>query len=126
MVTDASGKATTLYLSGFDGVKTPYTLSSSAAVTVNGVSGTLKTSYAGDFVTVKVSNDNDQLLSVSVDTVSDYIQGSIQGMSYSKDPNTVTVLNFATDKSATYNLSDDAQITYEGKKVAHVREVQSH
>lgn len=118
VVTDASGKATTLYLSGFDGVKTPYTLSSSAAVTVNGVSGTLKTSYAGDFVTVKVSNDNDQLLSVSVDTVSDYIQGSIQGMSYSKDPNTVTVLNFATDKSATYNLSDDAQITYEGKKVA--------
>lgn len=118
VVTDTSGKVTTLYLSTFDGIKTPYTLSSSAAVTVNGVSGTLKTSYTGDFVTIKVSNDNDQLLTVNVDTVSDYIQGSIQGMSYSKTPNTVTILDFATGKSATYNLSENAQITYEGKKVA--------
>lgn len=111
-----SGSTTTLYLSGFDGVKTPYTLSSTAEVTVNGTAGTLKNSYEGDYVSLMVSNDTDQIVSAAVDTLSDYIQGSLQGMSYSKDPNTVSILNFATGKSATYNLKTDAQITYEGKK----------
>lgn len=118
LTTDVYGMVTGVTVTGFDGVRTPYTLASGAEVTVNGLSGALKESYTGAYVTLRVSNDQSgKVMAVGVDTDTDYIQGSVQGMSYSSQPNTVTVLNFATDKSSAYELSEEVKVTYEGRQV---------
>lgn len=118
LTTDVYGTVTGVTVTGFDGVRTPYTLASGAKVTINGLSGALKESYTGAYVTLRVSNDqSDQVMAVSLDTDTDYIQGSIQGMSSSSTPGTVTVLDFSTDKSATYDLAEEGKVTYEGRQV---------
>ena len=107
----------TLLVSAFNGETKRYTLPTGAGVTVNGVVGTMSTSYEGDYVSLRVSNDDsNQLVSVAVDTVTDYVQGSVRSISTSQ--NTVTLTNLSTDKSTTYDIDSSAVIRYNGEEIA--------
>ena len=107
----------TLLVSAFNGETKRYTLPTGAGVTVNGVVGNMSTSYEGDYVSLRVSNDDsNQLVSVAVDTVTDYVQGSVRSISTSQ--NTVTLTNLSTDKSTTYDIDSSAVIRYNGEEIA--------
>ena len=71
-----------------------------AGVTVNGVVGTVSDRYEGDYVSLRVSNDEaNELVSMAVDTVTDYVQGSVKSFTYAKDQNDITLTNLSTGKS---------------------------
>ena len=111
------GTMNTISVTGFNGVTEVYNVPTGASIMVNGILGKLNTAYAGDYVNLRISNEDNAVVSAAVDTVTEYIQGSIRGTSYAKYPNTVTVNNFSTGKSVTYNMADGAVVQYEGEKV---------
>ena len=107
-----------LQVSAFNGETQRYLLPTGAGVTVNGVMGTVSASYVGDYVSLRVSNDSaNQLLSVAVDTVTEYVQGSVKSFTTAKDTNTVTIGNLSTGKSTTYNFASGAVIRYNGEDI---------
>ena len=108
----------TVQLSDMSGVKTRYTLSSSTDVTVNGTSGNLTASRVGDYATLRVSNDDDRVSSLNVDTVTQYIQASVKGVSYSQSPARITVTDLDTGKATTYSIQSGAEVRYNGESIA--------
>ena len=112
------GSTTTLGVSQFNGIVYRYTVPAGIAVTVNGVVGSLSGSYAGKFVQVRVSNDTGAAASVAVDTVSQYVQGSIKRLGTTGTARTVYISDFSTGKEVSYNMSQNAVITYDGKSVS--------
>lgn len=105
-------------VTGFNGVTEVYTVPTGTSIMVNGIIGKLSTAYAGDYVNLRISNEDNTVVSASVDTVTEYVQGSVRGTSYAKYPSTITINHFAADKAVTYNLHDDAVIRYDGDDVA--------
>lgn len=105
----------TLTIAAFDGQRTQYTLVSGAAVTVNGKTDSLSLSNKGDYVSLRVSNDAaGSVVSAAVDTLSDYVQGPIKNIVFTKDPYEITLENSLTGSSKTYLIADDAIARYEG------------
>ena len=101
---DSRGNAQTVRLGG--------------AVTVNGVTGSLSSAYVGDYVTIRVSNEEaGQLLSVAVDTVTEYLQGVVRNFTYSKDVNTITISKTGTSTGTTYDMLDDVAVRYNGEAI---------
>lgn len=45
---------------------------------------------------------------MAVDTVTDYVQGSVKSFTYAKDQNDITLTNLSTGKSTTYDISSKA------------------
>lgn len=110
--------STIIRVSGFDGVTRQYTAPNTATILVNGVSGTLTSGQAGSFISLRVSNENNNVVTATVDTVTKYVQGAVRGVSLSSTPNTVTISNFSSGKSVSYNVPSGAIITYNNEEVA--------
>ena len=116
IVETASGQS--VQIAAFNGQTQQYTLPVGGTVTVNGAVGTLSSAYVGDYVSVRVSNETDgQLVSVAVDTVTQYLQGVVRNYTYAKDVNTITISKTGTSSGSTYDIADDATVRYNGKEI---------
>lgn len=70
-------------------------------------------------MSLRVSNDEaNELVSMAVDTVTDYVQGSVKSFTYAKDQNDITLTNLSTGKSTTYDISSKAAIRFNGEDIA--------
>lgn len=117
VVEASSGQS--LQVSSFNGETQRYTLPVGAGVTVNGVVGSLSTAHVGDYVSMRVSNDSgNQLVSLSVDTVTQYIQGVVNNYTYAKDVNTITIGKVGSSSYTTYNIASNAVVRYNGAEIA--------
>lgn len=118
-VTRSAGGSAILRVTGFNGETQRYTVPDGAGVFVNGLTGVLSSSYEGDYVSMRVSNDDaSQVATLQIDTVTQYIQGSIKTVRTSSTPSTITINDFSTGKTATYDVATGAVITYEGETIA--------
>ena len=114
--TKASGTtAASIQVIGFDGVTRTFSVPSGATTTVNSLVSNLNSSYEGDYVSLRVSNDSNAVVTAAVDTVTEYVQGAVKATSYASDVNTITVTNFDTGKATSYDVSKSAVITYNGE-----------
>lgn len=117
IVEAANGQS--VQIASFSGQTQQYTLPVGGVVTVNGVAGSLSAAYVGDYVSVRVSNETDgQLVSVAVDTVTEYLQGVVRNYTYAKDVNTITISKTGTSSGTTYNIASDAAVRYNGQEIA--------
>ncbi|WP_186565613.1 S-layer homology domain-containing protein [Lawsonibacter celer] len=117
-VTSASG-GQTIQVASFNGVTTRYTVPAGAGITVNGLVGTLQTSHAGDYVSLRVSNDDSsKVYSMNVDTVTQYVQGSVRSYTTAKATNTLVLEDLTSGRSTTYNLLSSAVIRFNGETIA--------
>ena len=108
----------TLLVTSFEGVTKRYTLPAGAEVQVNGQPGVMTARYVGSYVALRIANDGvNQLESVSVDSVTEYVQGSLQAFSDSGRVDTVTILNLSNERATTYDVADNAIIRYEGQTI---------
>ena len=114
---EKSGSGCTLRVSGFDGVTHQYAVPGGSAVTVNGLEGTLSSGYEGCYVSLRVSNEDGSALSVSVDSVTKYVQGGIKAFTWASSTNTVTLTDPATGKSTSYDVADSCVFTYNGSAI---------
>lgn len=104
-----------LQVAAFNGETQQYTLPVGGAVTVNGAAGILSSAYVGDYVTIRVKNENpNELASVAVDTVTQYLQGVVKNYSSS----TVTIGSTGSSTTATYGLAPNVVVRYNGKEIA--------
>ena len=104
-----------LQVAAFNGETQRYTLPVGGTVTVNGAAGVLSNAYVGDYVTIRIKNDNsNQLDAVAVDTVTQYVQGVVK--SYSS--NSITISNATTNVAQTYNLASGALVKYNGEVIS--------
>ena len=114
--TKASGTtAASIQVIGFDGVTRTFSVPSGATTTVNSLVSNLNSSYEGDYVSLRVSNDSNAVVTAAVDTVTEYVQGAVKATSYASDVNTITVTNLDTGKATSYDVSKSAVITYNGE-----------
>lgn len=107
-----------IQVTGIDGVTRTYTLSDDVTSTVDGMTDDVNAGYVGDYVTLRVSNDDGTVVSVAVDTETEYVQGTVKSVSYSSDTNTITVTDLDTGKNKTYKVESGADITYNGESTA--------
>lgn len=118
-VSKASNGKYTLRVIGFDGVERTYSMPTSSAVTVNGLTNSLNDSYEGGYIGMRVSNEDNSVLSAALDSVTKYVQGAIKTVGYASDTQTITIQNLNTNKSTTYNLAKTCEVTYNGESVAY-------
>ncbi len=118
----AGTSGTSLQVTSFNGITRTFTVLSTASITINGLAGTLKTSHAGYYISMRISNDESgQVVSAAVDTETDYIQGSVLGITYTSNPNTLYATNLSTGESVVYTMADSPTLTYEGSAVAFTK-----
>ena len=102
-------------IAAFNGETQRYTLPVGGTVTVNGVAGTLSNNYIGNYVTLRVKSENpNELSSVAVDTVTQYVQGVVKSYSSS----TITIGKVGSSTSATYGLASGVLVRYNGSQIA--------
>lgn len=107
-----------LSVKSFDGVARQYTVPAGAAITANNVvAGTLNSSYVGSYISMRVSNQNDEAVNVAIDTVSNYVQGAITNIRTTNGESTVTISDVNGVRSGTYKVSPDVAVTYAGTAV---------
>lgn len=124
METAADGSRT-IVVSGFDGKIRRFSLAPGATLTVNGLAAaTLDATNVGAYAAMRVSNEDGTVSSVSVDTLSTYIQGTVKGMYNRNGDYVVTISGKNTGKSVEYTFADGASISYEGH-AASVRAIQT-
>lgn len=105
-----------LTVRGLDGVTRSFALPASAAVTVDSLApGRLDSSCLGGYAVLQISNDSGEAVSVSVDTVTEYIQGVVRGASFQESGNTIAIGDIDSTQSWSYSVADDAAITYCGE-----------
>lgn len=107
-------------LTGFTGAARTYALDPNAHVSINGLAGTLGSGYAGYYATVFLDNNTNVISALEVDTAVSYVQGTIRSAVTDRQTSkrTLTVLPFDSSKSEAFTVTEDAQVTYEGKSVA--------
>ena len=98
---DVTTSKTTLSVTGYDGVTRRYEIGGDAAVVIDGVSRTLNSSYKGDFVSLRLSGDTDEVVSVDIDTDTDYVQGGVRSVNLNRDPEQISVTDPSTRRSST-------------------------
>lgn len=104
-----------LQVAAFNGETQRYTLPVGGTVTVNGAAGVLSNAYVGDYVTIRIKNDSaDQLDSVAVDTVTQYVQGVVKSYSSSS----ITISNATTNVAQTYTLASGVLVEYNGEAIS--------
>lgn len=107
-----------LLVTGFDGTTKQYLLPAGATVTVNGLPGTMTARYVGNYVSLQVADEGiNRLEGVAVDSVTEYIQGSLRSYSTSGRYDTVTIAGLTNGRTSTYDVSSNAAIYYEGETV---------
>jgi len=103
----------TIQLIGFDGVTRTYTIPSGATTTVDGLVDALSTSLKDSYVVLRLLDEDSSVQSVSVDTKSNYVQGVIKSVDSSDS--TITITRLSNNRTATYDVTSSAVITYNGK-----------
>ena len=78
----------------------------------------MNTSYVGSYVSLRVSNDNGNVTTAAVDTVTQYIQGAVKSVGSASGVSNVTITDLKTNKATTYNFAASAVVTYNGKTAA--------
>lgn len=114
---ETSGGVTTLSLTGVDGVTRRVPLASGASVSVNGVAAAVSSSHAGSWTVLRVSDDTGEAVSAALDSVTQYVQGSVRSITLSKTPNLLGIMNLTTEKSVSYSVSPAARVTYAGQEI---------
>ncbi len=108
-----SSTSATVQLIGFDGVTRTYTVPSGATTTVDGLVDALSTSLKDSYVVLRLLDEDSSVQSVSVDTKSNYVQGVIKSVDSSDS--TITITRLSNNRTATYDVTSAAVITYNGK-----------
>lgn len=108
-----SSTSATVQLIGFDGVTRTYTIPSGATTTVDGLVDALSTSLKDSYVVLRLLDEDSSVQSVSVDTKSNYVQGVIKSVDSSDS--TITITRLSNNRTATYDVTSSAVITYNGK-----------
>lgn len=103
----------TIQLIGFDGVTRTYTIPSDATITVDGLVDSLSSSLKDSYVILRLLDEDASVQSVSVDTKSNYVQGVIKSVDSSDS--TITITRLSNNRTATYDVTSSAVITYNGK-----------
>lgn len=111
-----TGSSQVLQVSSFSGVTTRYTIPAGTTITVNGLTGTLNSTYVGKYVSLRLSNDGSSISSVAVDTVTSYVQGAVRSIDDSNYARSITIAEQATGRRVTYDVSNAATVTYEGQR----------
>ncbi len=107
-----------LTVTSFSGQRAQYTLVSGAAVTVNGRAGAVTVSNQGDYVNLRVSNDNaGSAVSAAVDTLTTYVQGPVKSVSFTKEPYEISVEDSLSGRSRTYPIASNAIARYDGAPI---------
>lgn len=108
-----------LKVTGYDGVTQRYTMPETVTINVNGVPGknAAMTGYSGKFVTIRVSNDTGLVSSVSFDTATTYLQGSVRAVTWQSSNMTMSITDLSTSKSTSYSVAKDVVCTYGGEAV---------
>ncbi len=108
----------TIQVSDMSGVKTRYDIPTGTAVTVNGTTGKLSATHVGDYVTLRISNDDgEKVTAVDVDTKQQYVQASIKGVSYAQSPSKITVTELTSNKTVTYTIASGCDIRYNDQAI---------
>lgn len=124
-VENASGGGQALQLTGFDGTTTRYIIPLGVTVQVDHLPGTLSSAQAGHLATLRVSREEGQVVSVSVDTTTSYVQGGIRSVDTERTGNgAITITDPLTNKAVTYYMDPNALLTYNGSAISF-REVRS-
>lgn len=120
IISGVSAAGTTVDVAGFTGAVKTYTLAPNAAVSINGLSGTLGAGYAGYYASILLDNDTNQVTALEVDTAVTYLQGTIRSASTDRQTSkrTITVLPFGSSKSEAYTVTEDAEVLYKGEAVS--------
>ena len=108
-----SSSSATIQLIGFDGVTRTYTIPSGATVTVDGLVDDLSTSHKDSYVVLRLLDEDSSVQSAAVDTKSNYVQGVIKSVDSSDG--TISITRQSNGRSATYDVTSSAIITYDGK-----------
>lgn len=108
-----SSASATIQLIGFDGVTRTYTIPSDATITVDGLVDSLSTTLKNSYVVLRLLDEDSSVQSVSVDTKSNYVQGVIKSVDSSDS--TITITRLSNNRTATYDVTSSAVITYNGK-----------
>ena len=107
----------TLAVAANDGVISNYTIPAGMAVTVNGTLGQLNSSHVGRSVILRVNGDDNQVTSVSVNTLTAYIQGRVVRQGTVSGTRNVTIANVLdSDRETTFPVDAGAMITYQGEE----------
>lgn len=101
----------TIQLTGFNGVTRNYTIPSDATITVDGASGSLSSRMEGNYVSLRLSDDDNSITAVSVDTETEYVQGTIRAVD--DDDETITVDHLNSGRRTEYDVLSSVVITYE-------------
>ena len=110
----ASGEAA-LLVTGFNGVTRNYALPAGASITVDGAAGSLSSRLEGSYVSLRISDEDNAIASVSVDTVTEYVQGAIRAVE--EDRETITVDHLNSGRRTEYDVLSTAVITHEDQAV---------
>lgn len=107
-----------LVISGFDGQLQRLRVPAGTTITANGLSvSSLDSSHAGNYVDLRISNDDGAVTSAAMDRVTRYVQGAVKSTGSAGGVNNVTVSDLKTNKATTYNIEETAQVFYNGKAV---------
>ena len=109
------GSTTTLGVTSFDGVTYHYSIPTGTTVTVNGALGSLSSAHVGKYVQLRLGTENNQVASVSVDTVSTFIQGPIKRLGTKGTARSVYINDIFSGKEYSPTVSQSAAITYDGE-----------
>ena len=107
----SSSSSATVRLTGFNGITRVYTIPADAAVTVDGLSGSLSSRMEGSYAALQISEEDGAVTSVSVDTETEYVQGTIRTVD--DDDETITVDHLDSGRRTEYDVASSAAITYE-------------
>ena len=67
---------------------------------------------------MRLSGDTDEVISVDVDTDTDYVQGGVRSVNLNRDPEQISVTDPSTRRSSTYKMASSVSVTYEGEEAA--------
>lgn len=117
IISRVSAAGATVDLADFTGEVKTYSLAPKAAVSINGLTGTLGSGYVGYYTSILLDNETNQITALEVDTAVTYLQGTIRSVSSDRQAarRTITVLPFNSSRSEAWFLTEDAEITYEGE-----------
>ena len=108
-----------LKVTGYDGVTHRYVMPADTTITVNGAPGKVAAlkNYTGKYVELRVSDDTGLVTSVSFDTATEYLQGSVRAITWQTTHPTMSITDLETGVSTSYSVAGDIVITYNGEPV---------
>ena len=107
----------TLGVASFDGTVVDYTIPAGMAVTVNGTLGQLTSGHVGRHVVLRVNEEDGQVTSVTVNTLTAYVQGRLVRQGTVSGTRSYTIANVLdSNQERSYPVDPGAMITYQGEE----------